>query len=57
MFLAENIQLRKGEVTNTTEFLGKQLEEAKAKLDEQDAKLAAFQRRISDRFRTRIKRI
>src|SRR5712664_2531213 len=45
MFLAENIQLRKGEVTNTTEFLGKQLEEAKAKLDEQDAKLAAFQRR------------
>jgi polysaccharide chain length determinant protein (PEP-CTERM system associated) len=45
MFLAENIQLRKGEVTNTTEFLGKQLEEAKGKLDEQDAKLAAFQRR------------
>jgi polysaccharide chain length determinant protein (PEP-CTERM system associated) len=45
MFLAENIQLRKGEVTNTTEFLGKQLAEAKAKLDEQDAKLAAFQRR------------
>jgi len=57
MFLAENIQLRKGEVTNTTEFLGKQLEEAKAKLDEQDAKLAAFQRRYLDRFRTRIKRI
>src|SRR5258708_9749783 len=45
MFLAENIQLRKGEVTNTTEFLGKQLAEAKAKLDEQHAKLAAFQRR------------
>src|SRR6202521_3160876 len=45
MFLAENIQLRKGEVINTTEFLGKQLEEAKAKLDEQDAKLADFQRR------------
>ena len=45
MFLAENIQLRKGEVTNTTEFLGKQLAEAKAKLDEQDARLAAFQRR------------
>ena len=45
MFLAENIQIRKGEVTNTTEFLGKQLVEAKAKLDEQDAKLAAFQRR------------
>jgi polysaccharide chain length determinant protein (PEP-CTERM system associated) len=45
MFLEENIQLRKGEVTNTTDFLGKQLEEAKAKLDEQDAKLAVFQRR------------
>jgi polysaccharide chain length determinant protein (PEP-CTERM system associated) len=45
MFLAENLQLRKGEVTNTTEFLGKQLAEAKGKLDEQDARLAAFQRR------------
>jgi polysaccharide chain length determinant protein (PEP-CTERM system associated) len=45
MFLSENLQLRKGEVTNTTEFLGKQLAEAKAKLDEQDARLAAFQRR------------
>ena len=45
MFLAENIQLRKGEVTNTTEFLGKQLQEAKAKLDEQDARLAVFQRK------------
>src|ERR1700730_9084184 len=45
MFLAENIQIRKGEVTNTTQFLGNQLEEAKVKLDEQDAKLAAFQRR------------
>src|ERR1700736_3515949 len=45
MFLSENLQLRKGEVTNTTEFLGKQLGEAKAKLDEQDARLAAFQRR------------
>src|ERR1700676_4920743 len=45
MFLSENVQLRKGEVTNTTEFLGKQLGEAKAKLDEQDARLAAFQRR------------
>src|SRR3984893_18023481 len=45
IFLSENLQLRKGEVTNTTEFLGKQLAEAKAKLDEQDARLAAFQRR------------
>src|ERR1700687_3146896 len=46
MFLAENIQIRKGEVTNTTEFLEKQLEEAKAKLDEEDARLATFQRRF-----------
>src|SRR5262249_20423390 len=29
----------------TTEFLGKQLEEAKDRLDEQDGKLATFQRR------------
>src|SRR5207244_6310173 len=30
---------------DTTEFLAKQLEEAKAKLDEQDARVAAFQSR------------
>src|ERR1700687_653651 len=46
MFLAENIQIPKGEVTHTTEFLEKQLEEAKAKLDEEDARLATFQRRF-----------
>jgi polysaccharide chain length determinant protein (PEP-CTERM system associated) len=45
MFLEENLQTRIGEVTHTTEFLEKQVEDAKAKLDEQDAKLAAFQRR------------
>jgi len=45
MFLDENLQSRRKYVDNTTEFLGKQVEDAKAKLDEQDAKLAAFQRR------------
>ena len=45
MFLEENVQSRKGQTIQTNEFLGKQLEEAKAKLDEQDARLAAFQRR------------
>jgi polysaccharide chain length determinant protein (PEP-CTERM system associated) len=45
MFLNEYLQLRRGEATQTTQFLGQQLEDAKAKLDEQDARLAAFQRR------------
>src|SRR5258708_28095898 len=45
MFLDENLQSRRKYVDNTTEFLGKQVEDAKAKLDEQDARLAAFQRR------------
>jgi len=43
MFMNQNIQLRQKQAEDTTEFLAKQLEEAKAKLDEQDAKLAAFQ--------------
>src|SRR3982074_3185976 len=45
VFLEENLQLRQGQMVHTTEFLGKQVQDAKAKLDEQDAKLAAFQRR------------
>jgi polysaccharide chain length determinant protein (PEP-CTERM system associated) len=45
MFMNQNIQLRQKQAEDTTEFLAKQLEEAKAKLDEQDAKLAAFQSR------------
>jgi polysaccharide chain length determinant protein (PEP-CTERM system associated) len=45
MFLEENLQLRQGQMVHTTEFLEKQVQDAKAKLDEQDAKLAAFQRR------------
>jgi polysaccharide chain length determinant protein (PEP-CTERM system associated) len=43
MFRNQNIQQRQKQAEDTTEFLAKQLEEAKSKLDEQDAKLAAFQ--------------
>lgn len=45
MFLEENLQRRQGQTKETNDFLGKQLEEAKTKLDEQDGRLAAFQRR------------
>lgn len=45
MFLEENVLSRQGQTMQTDEFLGKQLEEAKAKLDAQDARLAAFQRK------------
>jgi polysaccharide chain length determinant protein (PEP-CTERM system associated) len=44
MFMEENLQLRQRQAEQTTQFLGKQLDDAKAKLDEQDAKLAEFQR-------------
>lgn len=45
MFMQQNLELRQMEAEETTEFLAKQLEEAKAKLDDQDAKLAEFQSR------------
>ncbi len=45
MFMEQNLRLRQQQVEETTQFLGKQLDDAKAKLDEQDAKLAAFQSR------------
>src|SRR5437879_2939843 len=45
MFRNQNIHQRQKRTEDTTEFLAKQLEEAKAKLDEQDARLAAFQSR------------
>ncbi len=44
MFMEENLKLQQMKAEQTTDFLANQLEEAKAKLDEQDAKLAAFQR-------------
>ena len=45
MFLEENVQTREGQTIQTNQFLGKQLEEAKGKLNEQDARLAEFQRK------------
>ena len=45
MFMEQNLRLHQQQAEDTTQFLAKQLEEAKAKLDDQDAKLAAFQAR------------
>jgi polysaccharide chain length determinant protein (PEP-CTERM system associated) len=42
MFIEENLRLRIGVSQDTKEFVGQHIAEAKAKLDEQDAKLAAF---------------
>jgi polysaccharide chain length determinant protein (PEP-CTERM system associated) len=42
VFMQENQRTKHQEATGTTEFLTKKLEDAKAKLDDQDAKLAAF---------------
>lgn len=44
MFMEENLKLRQQLSEQTTQFLSKQLEDAKARLDEQDGKLAAFKR-------------
>jgi polysaccharide chain length determinant protein (PEP-CTERM system associated) len=45
MFMAENLKVREQQAQGTTDFLTKQLAEAKRKLDEQDARLAEFKRR------------
>jgi polysaccharide chain length determinant protein (PEP-CTERM system associated) len=45
MFIDENLRAREQRAQGTTEFLGNQLAEAKNKLDERDAKLAAFKSR------------
>ncbi|HSY29378.1 MAG TPA: hypothetical protein VK832_17850, partial [Burkholderiaceae bacterium] len=42
MFIEENLRLRQQRSQDTTQFLAQQLVDAKAKLDEQDARLAAF---------------
>ncbi len=44
MFIDEDIKESQGVDVGTTEFLNGQLEQKKAQLDEQEAKLAAFQR-------------
>ena len=45
MFVDENIHQREESAQGTTSFLTSQLADAKQKLDEQDARLAAFQRK------------
>ena len=45
MFMEENLRQREQRAQGTTTFLHTQLEEAKAKLDDADAKLADFKRR------------
>lgn len=47
VFLAENQRVKHDQSAGTTVFLTKQLEDAKAKLDDQDAKLAAFKSRYT----------
>ncbi len=44
MFMEQNARDREGQATRTTSFLSSQLDEAKAKLDQQDATLAQFKR-------------
>lgn len=44
MFLEQNSRALEQQASRTTLFIGQQLDEAKAKLDEQDAKLAQFKR-------------
>lgn len=45
MFMEENLKVREQRAQGTTDFLQKQLAEAKQKLDEQDQRLAAFKQR------------
>jgi polysaccharide chain length determinant protein (PEP-CTERM system associated) len=45
MFLEESLQLRSQQAEQTTDFLSKQLDDAKAKLDDHDATLATFKRK------------
>lgn len=42
MFMQQNVQRREQQAADTTQFLSQQLAEAKAKLDEQDRKLAEY---------------
>jgi polysaccharide chain length determinant protein (PEP-CTERM system associated) len=45
LFVSENLSAREESAEGTTDFLKQQLADAKTSLDEQDAKLAAFQRK------------
>jgi uncharacterized protein involved in exopolysaccharide biosynthesis len=50
LFTSENLREREASAEGTTEFLKGQLADAKQNLDEQDAKLAAFQRANAGRL-------
>jgi polysaccharide chain length determinant protein (PEP-CTERM system associated) len=45
LFVSENLSAREQSAEGTTDFLRQQLADAKAKLDDQDSKLAAFEQR------------
>jgi polysaccharide chain length determinant protein (PEP-CTERM system associated) len=47
MLIEENIKSREGAAAGTTEFISRQLEEAKRDLDDQDTKLAEFKKQYS----------
>jgi polysaccharide chain length determinant protein (PEP-CTERM system associated) len=47
VFMQENQRVKHEQASGTTIFLSKQVEDAKARLDDQDAKLAAFKGRYS----------
>ena len=50
LFLGENLRSREASAEGTTDFLKSQLADAKRNLDEQDAKLAAFQKQYMGRM-------
>jgi len=47
LFLQQNVVLRAERAEDTTQFISSQLADSKARLDEQDAKLADFQRKYT----------
>src|SRR5262249_3446101 len=48
MFMEQNTRSREQQTAQTTSFLTEQLDQAKAKLDEQDTRLAKFKTRYLD---------
>ena len=50
LFLSESLSAREQSAEGTTAFLSQQLDDAKRNLDDQDAKLAAFQRKYIGRL-------
>jgi polysaccharide chain length determinant protein (PEP-CTERM system associated) len=54
LILDENLRTRSEVAQGTTEFLGRQVEDAKRALDEQDAKLAAFKKQYMGQLPTDV---